>query len=292
MATTSFTLSTDANTTELRNWGAAIKAALAAVGLVQTADTGQPDWTTVTYSAGAKTIGTEFWAFSDTLQSTKPIYLKVAYMQGSSNGFYLVFTPSTGTSGAGASSGLVGNSVTCGFSSAAAQGGLAKTTYVSGDGSYLAIALAWGGSSGFSGSFYIDRTRDTAGAITNKGCLYGAGLTNSTSGSQCQSINFVTGTLVTISGTIQFPGAIPLTATTMISGTNVGLVPAIWTCNGEYQPPILASLAYFQADITDLTTISVSVSGSAHTYLCIGTTGANASSLGTSLTACRAMRWE
>jgi len=85
-----------------RAWGSALSAALAAVGLTQTSDTGQIDWATVTRPGTNTAAGYEIWRFNDTLQATAPIFIKIEYGTGS-----LAFAPQawltvgTGSDGSG-----------------------------------------------------------------------------------------------------------------------------------------------------------------------------------------------
>ena len=62
-------------TAGFRVWGLEFHAQLAACGLVQTADTGQINWATVTLPASSVFAGSEVWRFTDTLQSTVPVFL-------------------------------------------------------------------------------------------------------------------------------------------------------------------------------------------------------------------------
>lgn len=68
---------------EFRAWGSELSAKLAAVGLIQTADTGQINWTTVTRPGVSTDAGYEIWRFDDSMQSTAPIFLKFFYGTGS-----------------------------------------------------------------------------------------------------------------------------------------------------------------------------------------------------------------
>lgn len=73
-------ITTDAG---FRAWSQKIHDGLAAVGLVQTSDTGQINLTTVTTPAVNSTdAGYEIWRFSDAAQSTDPIFFKVSYGRG------------------------------------------------------------------------------------------------------------------------------------------------------------------------------------------------------------------
>jgi hypothetical protein len=92
--------STDAH---FRSWGSALSAAWAGLGFVQTADTGQVNWTTVTHPTLANTFqGYEVWKANDALQSTCPIFFKVEYGSSSTtNNPSIRVTLGTGSDGAG-----------------------------------------------------------------------------------------------------------------------------------------------------------------------------------------------
>ena len=95
-----------------RLWGQSIGAMLTAAGLVQTADTGQINWTTVIRGTVTSTPqGYEIWRFNDSLQATAPVYLKLEYGTGqfsAASQMTLFLTIGTGTNGAGTLTGQVG----------------------------------------------------------------------------------------------------------------------------------------------------------------------------------------
>lgn len=150
--------------TNFRAWGKGLSDALAAVGMVKTADTGQIDWATVTRPTGVSTYqGYEVWRFNDALQATAPLFLKIEYGTGtapSSPG--LRVAAGKGSNGSGTLTGAFGAAISLQFSNPSAT---PTTSYVSsGDGSLLALAL-WPGS--ISLHYFIDRSRDAAGAPTD-----------------------------------------------------------------------------------------------------------------------------
>lgn len=88
----------------LRAWGSELNAKFAEVGLVQSADTGQVDWATITKQSVNAIIGYEIWQFDDALQSTYPIFFKIEYYMGSVNTGYppmFYLTVGTGSNGSG-----------------------------------------------------------------------------------------------------------------------------------------------------------------------------------------------
>jgi hypothetical protein len=62
-----------------RAWGSGIAAQIAAMGLVQTSDTGQINWVTVARPALNTIAGYEIWRFNDALQATKPVFIRIDY---------------------------------------------------------------------------------------------------------------------------------------------------------------------------------------------------------------------
>jgi hypothetical protein len=62
-----------------RVWGSGLAAQIAAMGLVQTSDTGQINWATVTRPAIGALAGYEMWRFNDALQATKPVFIRLDY---------------------------------------------------------------------------------------------------------------------------------------------------------------------------------------------------------------------
>lgn len=89
-----------------RAFGQAVNAALTGIGLVQTADTGQINWTTITAPTVNNTLasGVEMWRFSDALQSTNPVFMQIGYGRGAgttANAFLLRIKIGAGSDGAG-----------------------------------------------------------------------------------------------------------------------------------------------------------------------------------------------
>ena len=90
-----------------RAWGSDLSARFAAAGLVQTADTGQINWVTVTRPTTLTFAGYEIWRFDDALQATSPVFIKVEYGTANSTAVPAIrVTVSSATNGAGTSTGL------------------------------------------------------------------------------------------------------------------------------------------------------------------------------------------
>lgn len=97
---------TNANNDTFRSWGSTISTQIAAMGMVQTADTGQINWTTVsTPNTSPGWQGYEIWQFNDALQNTSPVFIKLEY--GAITNPNLVFQFGTGSWGNGSLTGLI-----------------------------------------------------------------------------------------------------------------------------------------------------------------------------------------
>lgn len=257
-------------------WTQAIHNALLAVGLVQTTDTGQVSFATASRAAGAQYA---VYRFSDSLQSTAPVYLRVGYGTGSTTNAQIVLSLGTGTNGAGTLTG----SYTTTASSRGSAGGSATPVpcYFSSDGSYLTMALGLGGG-GLSTNlltFVADRTRNADGSPNSDG-LYAVSAPVSSGAGQCTALrfsgtpqigrNWVSGTNAAFpcdAGVLATPaGGSPASG---VAGTDLMLFPHLPYC-GELEYPALAALGIFGADATVGTTFSATVGGAAHTYLATG----------------------
>lgn len=93
--------STDAG---FRAWGSELNAKLAAVGMVQTSDTGQINWTTVVRGVATNTsLGYEIWRLSGSA-----LYFKIEYGTGSTIAVpSMWFTTGTGSNGSGTLTGTI-----------------------------------------------------------------------------------------------------------------------------------------------------------------------------------------
>lgn len=176
------------STAELRALGAQFNAALVAAGMVQTADTGQVNWTTITWVSGAQTWGYEVWRFNDTLQATKPVFLRLTYSQPSGNMLHLVAQVGTATDGAGNLTSAAGTGVSvtagtvCCFSGGSTVAATVGSWYVYGDGSAIAIAIhpdrMNASSTGYGGLFFLERVRHTDGSALGDAvtCCWATGI--------------------------------------------------------------------------------------------------------------------
>lgn len=161
----------DAN---FRTWGSNLNAALAAVGLTQTADTGQANWTTITRPAINTYAGYEIWRFNDTLQATAPVFIKIQYGTGSSAGNpRFAISVGTGSDGAGNLTGLVSTARPV-VQNSAPSAGTFNTYACYKDGSLSLLWMYQGTATpanSYYGGFTISRTSDYSGNWTADGLL-------------------------------------------------------------------------------------------------------------------------
>lgn len=159
----------DAN---FREWGSEFATYLALIGLVQTADTGQINWTTVTRASTNSNAGYEIWRFNDALQSTAPIFIRFDYGTGANAGSPRI-QATVGTSSNG--SGTIGGTA---LTTARTMGIGSSTSYNSDTGvssyfclvdgqltlAFKATGASTGASTGMGAVLLIKRTIDSAGA--------------------------------------------------------------------------------------------------------------------------------
>jgi hypothetical protein len=151
---------------EFRTWGSEFSAKLLAVGLTQTADTGQINWTTVTRPGVNTDGGYEVWRFSDAAHATAPIFLKFHYGTGAA-----ATTPrirvevGTASNGSGTLSGT-GSGTIVGGNHCPSTGGAGSATATNSYMCYTSgfFGYVWKLTNFCQGCFYICRTCDATGA--------------------------------------------------------------------------------------------------------------------------------
>ena len=191
-----------ANDAGFRAWGLEVSTRLAAIGLVQTADTGQVNWATVTRPVANTYNAYEIWRFNDTMQATAPVFIKIEYGTGGSpTAPSMRVTVATGSNGSGTLTGT----------STSAHKVVAENIPASIVNNYPSFACATDGQAwicnkyGLSGSahaamfFHVKRTCDSAGVPDGRGVTLKGRNSTTTSNAQpiCQSIKFSPGTVYT-----------------------------------------------------------------------------------------------
>lgn len=290
-ATSSFVFR-NSTSAQLRVWTAAVTSLLAASGLVQTSDTGQINTATVNWTNSAGVLhGYQIWRFNDTLQATAPIFLRFEYRSSASLATAPKVTLFAGpaTDGAGNLTGVVSPEL-IGSQATVLPPATAISSYACHTDGTLALCLGRlyipGGVTGNSIlSLIIDRVRDATGTALTAGYAAEVGAPETVS-------TFSAHVNPTASSTLAngVPSLVPdMAAVTAAAGVDVQLfrhyamTPAV--------RPLLGALTYINGDITALTPVSVTVLGTAHTYLPVGV-GATSWSASNGISHVLAMRWE
>lgn len=244
-----------------RAWGSAVAVKLAAMGLVQTADTGQINWATVLKPGAANTaMGYEIWRFADALQATKPIMLKIEYGSGSATanpGMWI--TVGTATNGAGVHTGPTSSRLQSGAGAAQVA---AENCLFSGDTNRMAVHLFFNGAASRHIMIGVERSKDAAGADTGEGVYITVGSIGSGAGTQRQEYyQWGIGT----AGTESDLGIMVPRVGSGASGPDFAVFPQ-FHAQGILLPHGLLYLGYFTATVIANSTIAITVYGAVRTY--------------------------
>ena len=185
---------------KFRAWGLANKTAILASGMVQTADTGQVDWTTVTKGTATQTLrGYEIYRFDDSLQGVAPIYIRIGYYTNfttSGNGMTLQGSIGTGSDGAGNITGfwMSFNGRNWNNSDTSTNNAM-KILACHTEGYFMIYNEGYVSGGIFTpGWFLIDRTRDAVtGAPTAEGAMFLGQYQFGSDQPYLRTINFTTG---------------------------------------------------------------------------------------------------
>lgn len=266
---------------DFRAFGSGLSTLLAAMGLVQTADTGQINWTTVTRPGVQNTAaGYEIWRFNDTLQATAPVYLKLEWGIGPGNGGYLQamsmwVTIGTGSNGTGSLTGQVGGRRQFSqYGDASSPGVMTGAThYVSAANNRLcaAFAPAYGSGAKSAFGFSVERAKDATGADDGTGVFrhvwgFTTGGATTFAGSAHQFLPFPTGSA---GGEDVAPPVASHGQGSAVAGADVGVFP-VFPAWGILKNPSTNLIVYKTSDIGALATISVPLYGTNRTYLPLG----------------------
>lgn len=248
-----------ASDAEFRAWGSALNTALAAVGLVQTADTGQINWTTVTYPTVANTYkGYEIWTFNDTLQASAPVFIRIEYGAGAAaTSPAILLTVGVATDGAGT---LTGVKTTAYQVKTATNSATAYTCRVSGATNRVVVAM-WesAGNASYALFFAVERTHDADGDDNDEGAVV---LTHYTAAPTSRVLIFASGEV----GVETTWGALVPSTGTGASGANIAIYP-VFSTKGTFLNPSSQLLIHFAANITAGTPISFTYYGSTKEFM-------------------------
>jgi hypothetical protein len=251
------------NNTDFQSWVTGVHNALVAVGLVQTADTGQINPATVALPGAITTsAGYEIWRFSDALQATLPIFIKLEYGTGSvisRPSFWI--TVGSATNGAGILSGALSTRQ----QQAAATSKTAGATlplYVCAGSGYIHLSANSESASNSTLLFGIERTRDVSGATTADGYIVMTAVGGGSAYSQAVS----SGGLTSNGGTGAPLLPVVSNASKSTVGSDVGVGIGIYFLGKPFYT-LMTSIA--SADISGGAVFAATVLGTAHTYLAV-----------------------
>lgn len=225
---------------DFRAWAQVVHNMMENAGLVQTADTGQINLTTVTKPTANNGVGGyEIWRFDDALQATAPIFIRLEYGTSYYNASgaqapQVTHIIGTGTNGAGTITGeLVSSSRSGSTSSTSNDSTSSYPCYGSGDGSFVAMVMwpGWTESKYAFHGFLVERSRDADGVPTGDGIAYQAwGYVESP---KCVVTDFATASQTTY---ISYAG--PLAPIQSMAGTS-SLTAASLSKDGATAPALL-----------------------------------------------------
>lgn len=261
------TQTTDA---EFRAWGLSISTALAAIGLVQTSDTGQINWTTVTKPSGATASqGYEIWRMNDTAQSTAPIFMKIEYGSGNSGANPSIYlTIGTGSNGSGT---LNGTPIAARFQIPNSSGvDTARPGFACAQDGFFWLSFA-GASAGaqLTFSFGFHRFCDASGVANTDGGFFWYTASMITGAITGITYYRPTATVRTVIFPIPMPS--PGGLTSHAYGSDVAIYePVVWS---DRPSRVAGILGCMKGDFAAGTPLSVTAFGSSRTVLPLTSTG-------------------
>jgi hypothetical protein len=249
-----------------RLWGKGISDALQALGVTKTADTGQIDWATVATPALTNTYqGYEIRQFTDGIQATNPILVKIEYGSSGAGAGYpcLRITVAHTSDGAGTLTGDVSAIFYC----AAGSGNTtAYQSFISSDGGRLNLGL-WITLTGYQCIFWIERFKDSDGTPNADGVnICSMNHTNSRTSLQSYAQTLPASGAAFPATPTRWGCAIPATTPTTYN-ENLGLFP-IYPHQGYAGNPDLGGLVFNSGELSTAGSfMTVNIYGANHVYV-------------------------
>lgn len=253
-----------------RVWGSELSVKLAAVGMVQTADTGQINWTTVTRAAGSTAAGYEIWRLS-----SSNLFFKLEYGSGNANTSpSLWLTAGTGSNGSGTLTGQQSTRKQVGATANPTSTTTNYQSYLCASANYFGLAWKIGASAASQPRAFIGcmQTVDGTGATTSVGYMQFVSTAGGFSAQCVATTAAVTGTATT--GNIMFvPNNSSAVPTTFADGAGNTQAMLWWYSILGTTPmvPMLHCATILPVDLTLGNTASMTLVGSTpHTYINVG----------------------
>ena len=256
-----------------RTWGSDLAAKMLAVGLTQTADTGQINWTTVVRAGTNADAGYEVWRFNDTQQASAPIFFKVYYGTGAATTTPRIRVEvGTGSGGAGAITGTAKSAITtCGGGAPASTVTAYQSYMCYVDGFFGFVFKADGVSAGLSiAGFMLCRSVDASGVATATGALALWSGTSITGSAATQSLRFAAtaATFTACAAVTQYSGIcmVPGVPTNSLTGTDLQAYTC-WMQTPRVQP-LVGLMCMFKSELSTGSTTTVAMVGvTTRTYI-------------------------
>lgn len=249
-----------------RAWGSTLSSNLATAGLIQTADTGQINWATVTRPAVNIAAGYEIWRLANS-----SLFFKIEYGTGSSaaNVPQMWITVGTGSNGSGTLSGQVSTRSIWTVNQSPSSTAAAYNTYICVTADCLNICWSLNGfltNSTPGGFLSVGPTVDSNGAVTTTGYSVVRQSTGAGFAMQCVRVSSPASSYSESTAFSLVPGAV--TSSIVVNGNNQAYT---WWSNVPDVQPYLYGCTYLNVEIAKGNTFSVAVVGTtAHAYLAIG----------------------
>jgi hypothetical protein len=236
---------------------------------VQSSDTGQVNWSTISSVPTYGSTVYEIWTMADSLQSTTPVFVKIEYANSNYTGPLILFTVGGGSNGSGTITGtLVTNrlnpwSYTGNSQCAGDYGTNTYACWASGDTNRISI-LMWQTNSAQAEGFWIERSHNTSGADTGEYIMAG-----NASAQGYAYLGVGLGTLIGAQSRLLYLPTMTIADGVTNSGSFNGTVSCnpIWPYLGQVGNPCLGALCAQAADVAEGATVTVQHYGASHTYV-------------------------
>lgn len=240
------------------------------VGLVQTSDTGQLAYpVTAARPSAGNSAGYWIFRFSDTLQSSAPIFLKVEPGSAATTAARLLISVGTGTDGAGNLTGVVSASASI-LGGATASSGANRTSRMCFVEGFFGVQWKVAAGTAGGGGFFLQRTCNGSGVPTAAGAyvLWQGSGSSTAAATQVSGFDFSAGYVISETT----PGGTRSTVVPcgmLLSTTSSGDLQAFQMFGANRKVfPCFATCAVLTAEGIDGTTLSVAMVGStARTYI-------------------------
>lgn len=271
-----------------RDWGSELSGKFASAGLVQTADTGQINWASVSRPGTSTNAGYEIWRFDDSLQGSSPIYLKISYGTGTASTQPRIQVQlGTGSDGSGNLTGTTTSTNTVSATIGPASTAVAYQSYLCVTEGFVGLVFKVSGASSSGGglcvaAFMVCRSCDSDGTPNGDAAFI---LRHNTQGNNSavgtnQSVDLANGTAFT---STSHPAAfVPGAESSSLVGVDVQA--HLFFMIKRQVAPVFGLCTTYQSEITPGSTFAATLIGSTpRTYLQVGTqTGVQWSAASTS----------